>query len=75
MNAILSLFRFLVSTTSLTVVLLIITVIFAFLIIGAIIKMYKLKAENRRLTETNDHRLEVENSYKDFTEGHLYDNK
>ncbi|SDB40631.1 hypothetical protein SAMN03097699_1153 [Flavobacteriaceae bacterium MAR_2010_188] len=75
MYAILLLFQFLVSTTSLTVVLLIITVIFAFLIVGAILKMYKLKAENRRLTETNDHRLEVENSYKDFTDGHLYDNK
>ena len=75
MNAIFLSFQFLVSTTSLTIVLLIITVVFAFLIVGAILKMYKLKAENKRLTETDDHRLEVENSYKDFTEGHLYDNK
>ncbi len=75
MNAILALSQFLVSTTALTVVLLSITVIFAILIVGAILKMYKLKAENRRLTETDDHKLEIENSYKDFTEGHLYDNK
>lgn len=74
MDAISNVIQLMVSTTHLTIVLLIVTVVFAFLIIGAIIKMYKLKAENKRLTETNDHRLEVEKSYQDFTEGHLYDN-
>lgn len=74
MNAILTVFQLMVSTTQLTIVLLLITVVFAVLIIGAIIKMYKLKAENKRLTETDDHKLEVEKSYQDFTEGHLYDN-
>lgn len=63
-----------VSTKQLTIVLLIITVVFAFLIVMAIIKMYKLKAENKRLIETDDYKTEVENSYKDFTDGHLYEN-
>lgn len=63
-----------VSTKQLTIVLLIITVIFAFLIVMAIIKMYKLKAENKRLIETDDYKTELEKSYKDFTDGHLYEN-
>lgn len=62
-----------VSTKQLTIVLLIITVIFAFLIVMAIIKMYKLKAENKRLIETDDYKTELEKSYKDFTDGHLYE--
>ncbi|MDX1471037.1 MAG: hypothetical protein R3213_06040 [Flavobacteriaceae bacterium] len=74
MNLLQTISPLMVSTKQLTIVLLIITVVFAFLIVMAIIKMYKLKAENKRLTETDDYKTEVENSYKDFTDGHLYEN-
>lgn len=63
-----------ISTKELTYILLIVTGVFAVLIGAAIIKMYKLKAENKRLIETDDYRMEVEKKYQDFTEGHLYDN-
>jgi hypothetical protein len=33
--------------------------------------MYKLKAENKKLMETNAFK-DVDESYKDFTKGHLY---
>ncbi|TXE10869.1 hypothetical protein ES711_02910 [Gelidibacter salicanalis] len=65
----------LVSTEQLTVVLLITAAVFLFFIAIAVIKMYKLKAENKRLTESDAFKAEVDEGYKDFTEGHLYDNK
>jgi hypothetical protein len=64
-----------VSTEQLTIVLLITAAVFLFFIALAVIKMYKLKAENKRLTESDDFKDEVEGGYKDFTEGHLYDNR
>lgn len=64
-----------VSTEQLTVVLLITAGVFLFFIALAVIKMYKLKAENKRLTESDAFKTEVDESYKDFTESHLYDNK
>jgi hypothetical protein len=45
--------------------------IFLVFIIIAIIKMYKLKAENKKLMETNAFK-DVDETYKDFTSGHLY---
>ena len=45
--------------------------IFLVFITIAIIKMYKLKAENKKLMETNAFK-DVDESYKDFTGGHLY---
>ncbi len=68
-------FRAVVSTEQLTMVLLITAGVFLFFITLAVIKMYKLKAENKRLTESDAFKAEVEEGYKDFTEGHLYDNK
>ncbi|MEZ4856064.1 MAG: hypothetical protein R2812_06265 [Gelidibacter sp.] len=65
----------LVSTEHLTIILLITAGIFVFFIGIAVIKMYKLKAENKRLTEMDAYKSDVDNSYKDFTDGHLYDNK
>lgn len=65
----------LVSTEQLTIVLLITAAVFLFFIALAVIKMYKLKAENKRLTESDAFKDEVDNSYKDFTDGHLYDNR
>lgn len=62
-----------VSTKQLTIVLLITAGIFLVFIALAIIKMYKLKAENKRLIESDAFKTEVEEGYKDFTYGHLYD--
>ena len=64
----------LVTTTQLTIVLIITASVFAFLIGVAVIKMYKLKAENKKLSEMDGFKSDVEKSYKDFTDGHLYDN-
>jgi uncharacterized membrane protein YkgB len=63
----------LVSTTQLTIILLVTAAIFIVFIAIAIIKMYKLKAENKRLLETNAFNSEIDKEYKDFTESHLYD--
>ena len=64
-----------VSTEQLTIVLLITAGIFLVFIALAVIKMYKLKAENKRLTESDAFKAEVDEGYKDFTDGHLYDNR
>ena len=60
-----------VSTKQLTLILIVTASVFIILIGIAIIKMYKLKSENRKLMETNAFK-DVDNSYKDFTSGHLY---
>jgi predicted membrane protein len=59
----------------LTIVLIVTAAIFLVFIVIAIIKMYKLKAENKRLLESDAFKTDVDESYKDFTESHLYDNK
>ena len=64
-----------VSTMQLTIVLIITAAVFLFFIVLAIIKMYKLKAEKKRLLDSDAFKFDVDESYKDFTEGHLYDNK
>ncbi|WP_339754073.1 hypothetical protein [uncultured Winogradskyella sp.] len=60
-----------VTTTQLTMILIAVASIFIVFILIAIIKMYKLKAENKKLMETNAFK-DVDESYKDFTSGHLY---
>tara|TARA_R100001369_G_scaffold14013_4_gene28443 strand:- start:30450 stop:30674 length:225 start_codon:yes stop_codon:yes gene_type:complete len=60
-----------VTTTQLTMILITVASIFLVFIIIAILKMYKLKAENKKLMETNAFK-DVDESYKDFTSGHLY---
>ncbi|QNK78378.1 hypothetical protein [Winogradskyella undariae] len=55
----------------LTLVLVSVASIFLVFILVAIIKMYKLKAENKKLMETTLIK-DVDESYKDFTGGHLY---
>ncbi len=64
-----------VSTMELTIVLIVTAAVFLVFIVIAIIKMYKLKAENKRLLESDAFKTDVDESYKDFTESHLYDNK
>jgi hypothetical protein len=60
-----------VTTTQLTMILIAVATIFLVFILVAILKMYKLKAENKKLMETNAFK-DVDESYKDFTGGHLY---
>nr|WP_321224253.1 hypothetical protein [uncultured Psychroserpens sp.] len=64
----------LVSTIQLTIVLIVTASIFLVFIAIAIIKMYKLKAENKRLLDNSFYKTELDKSYQDFTDGHLYDN-
>lgn len=64
-----------VSTSQLTIVLIVTASIFLVFIVIAVIKTYKLNAENKRLTEMDNLKSEEDDSYKDFTDGHLYDNK
>ncbi|MFD1061704.1 hypothetical protein ACFQ1Q_00500 [Winogradskyella litorisediminis] len=61
-----------ISTHQLTLILLTVCFVFIVLIGIAIIKMYKLKAQNKKLMETNAFK-DVDESYKDFTSSHLYD--
>ena len=62
----------LITAKQLTIVLIVVSSIFIVLIAIAIIKMYKLKAENKKLMDTNAFK-DIDDSYKDFTSGHLYD--
>lgn len=66
--------NFLVSTTQLTFVLILTASVFLFFIAIAVVKMFKLKEENKRLTRSDLYNPSIDNKYKDFTEGHLYDN-
>ncbi len=62
----------LVSTTQLTIVLIVTAIIFSVFIGIAVLKMYRLKAENKRLMDRSKYKTEKQ-EYTDFTEGHLYD--
>lgn len=75
MATLISSLNLILSTSQLTIVLIVTASIFLVFIVIAIIKTYKLNAENKRLTELDNLKTEEDNSYKDFTEGHLYDNK
>lgn len=60
-----------VTVTQLTMILIIVASIFLVFILVAIVKMYRLKSENKKLMETNAFE-DVDETYKDFTSGHLY---
>lgn len=60
-----------VTTKQLTFILIAVAAIFLVFILVAIVRMYKLKAENKKLMETNAFK-DVDETYKDFTGGHLY---
>ena len=48
---------------------------FLILLVLGLRKSYKLRQENDRLSKLDFHNSEEENKiYKDFTEGHMYDN-
>jgi uncharacterized membrane protein YkgB len=61
-----------VSTEQLTMILIVTASVFLIFIVIAIVKMYKLKAENKKLMETNAFENDADKPYKDFTSGHLY---
>lgn len=65
----------LVTTKQLTIILIVTAAVFAIFIVAAVIKMYKLKAENRKLLESNPFENDSENNYTDFQDGHLYENQ
>ena len=75
MTKVISNFVALVSTSQLTIVLIAVAVIFLIFIVIAVIKTYRLNAENKRLIESNNLKSEEDDKYKDFTDGHLYENK
>lgn len=61
-----------ISTEQLTIVLLVTASVFIVLIAIAIVKMYKLKAENKKLVDSSPYK--IDETHKDFTEGHWYEN-
>ncbi|REG88142.1 hypothetical protein [Winogradskyella sediminis] len=60
-----------VTTTQLTMILIAVATIFLVFILIAIVKMYKLKAENKKLMQTNAYK-DYEEAGEDMTRGHLY---
>ena len=60
-----------VTATQLTMILISVAAVFFVLITIAIIKMYKLKAENRKLMQTNAFK-DYEDSPEETPGGHLY---
>lgn len=63
----------LVEQKSIITVLIVTAVFFLILLILGVRKSYKLKAENERLSKSQEH-YDEKKPYKDFTEGHLYGN-
>ncbi|MEM1137552.1 MAG: hypothetical protein AAGI07_17055 [Bacteroidota bacterium] len=61
----------LVSTQNLTYILVAVSAIFLVFIGIAILKMYKLRSEEKKLMETNAFK-EAEDKVKDYSGGHLY---
>jgi hypothetical protein len=72
MASLFSILNLMVSTSQLTIVLIVTASIFVVFIVIAIIRTYKLNAENKRLTELDNFKSEEDDTYKDFTDGHLY---
>ena len=61
-----------VSISQLTIVLILTSIVFSLFIVVAIIKMYKLKSENKRLSEMDTSMPDTDDNYTDFTDSHLY---
>ena len=66
----------LINQPDIVTVLIVVVILFGILLILGVRKSYKLKKENERLNSMNtSFSEEDEEKYKDFTEGHMYDNK
>ncbi len=65
----------LIEQSSIVTMLIITVAFFLILLVLGVRKSYKLKAENERLSKKKASQSDEDNkTYKDFTEGHLYDN-
>jgi hypothetical protein len=65
----------LIEQSSIVTILIITVSFFLILLILGIRKSFKLKAENEKLSKKRSIQSDQDNKeYKDFTEGHLYDN-
>jgi hypothetical protein len=62
----------LINQSDIVTVLIIVVVFFSFLLILGIVKSYKLKKENDRLDKISEDMARKEETYKDFTDGHMY---
>ncbi len=62
----------LISQSDIVTVLIIVVVFFSILLILGVRKSYKLKKENERLDQISEEIAKREETYKDFTEGHMY---
>ncbi|KAA5825658.1 hypothetical protein FPF71_07040 [Algibacter amylolyticus] len=63
----------LISESSIVMLLVVITVFFGILLLLGVRKSYKLKKENERLEAMSTRSSEnTDDSYKDFTDGHMY---
>ncbi|GAA3581441.1 hypothetical protein [Snuella lapsa] len=65
----------LVTQKEIVTILSIVVVFFLILLILGVRKSYKLKKENERLNNISNLQSDDDNkTYRDFTEGHMYDN-
>ncbi len=64
----------LIEQINLITVLMVTIIFFLVLLILGIMKSYKLKAENEKLSEPSISSEDDNKVYRDFREGHLYDN-
>jgi len=65
----------LIAQINIVAVLSISVVFFLILLILGIRKSYKLKAENERLMKLSDDLLKESEEEKDYSDGHMYENK
>ncbi|ULC58345.1 hypothetical protein MBM09_10470 [Flaviramulus sp. BrNp1-15] len=67
---------FLINQSDIVTGLIVVVIFFAILLLLGVRKSYKLKKENERLEALNNDMGDDDEDkpYKDFTEGHLYDN-
>ena len=66
---------FLINQSQIVTVLIIVVVFFSILLVLGVRKSYKLKKENELLDKVSEELAKQEDTYKDFTESHMYDNK
>lgn len=65
----------LINQSDIVTMLIIVVIVFGILLILGVRKSYKLKKENDRLNSLNTSISEEDEKYKDFTEGHMYQQK
>lgn len=66
---------FLISQSDIVTILIVVLIFFSILLLLGVRKSYKLKKENERLDKMSKDLADKEESYRDFTEGHMYQNK